>query len=83
MRAMCGAISPTKLNGPIVSVALAVKAAASSSSASREAVSAMPAERAVALPKGSSVSQRLASGANDTSTTAQPALCSARVALTL
>ncbi len=62
IRAICGAIKPTKLNGPMVIVAVAVRQAANSSSAIRVGVSAIPTARAVSPPSGKMVSQRRHSG---------------------
>ena len=64
IRAICGAISPTKLSGPMVSVAAAVRQAASSSRTIRDEVSAMPTARAASPPSGRMVSQRRQSGAS-------------------
>ncbi|MNR59810.1 hypothetical protein D3C85_1811480 [compost metagenome] len=62
MRAMCGAIRPTKLSGPMVMVATAVKQAASSNNPTRDGVSATPTARAVSPPNGRIVIQRRNSG---------------------
>ena len=62
IRVMCGAISPIKLSGPMVSVAAAVSAEASNSNTMRVGVSAIPTARAVSPPSGSTVSQRRHSG---------------------
>ncbi|MNE52258.1 hypothetical protein D3C80_1469230 [compost metagenome] len=62
MRAICGAIRPIKLNGPIVMVATAVRQAASNSSPTRDGVSATPTARAVSPPSGKMVIQRRHSG---------------------
>ena len=54
--AICGAINPTKLSGPMVMVAVAVRHAASSNSATRVGVNAMPTARAVSPPAAGSSS---------------------------